>query len=160
MSGQTDGGGDESTSDPWVSTVMGVSGFLGGFSLASVVVISAGPDNFRWPGAAALALTIASVLLLAAAQEAKRGARFDPRYKLGWRNVIWAGYHAGIVMLLVGLGAALPPRPGPSPQLGLRWGAMWIAFAAAAVEAALAFWAVVTRESDTSEGKPAGSGPP
>lgn len=60
----------------------------------------------------------------------------------------------------VGLGAALPPRPGPGPQLGLRWGAMWIAFAAAAVEAALAFWAVVTQESDTSEGKPAGSGPP
>lgn len=159
MSGKADGGGDESAGDPWISTVIGVSGFLGGFSLASVVVISDGPEHFRWPGAAALALTIASVLLLAAAQEARRGARYYRKYKAGWRRVIWAVYHAGIVALLAGLGAALPPRPGPGTQLGLRWGAMWVAFAAAAVETGLAFWVLFRRESDISKGKRAGFEP-
>ena len=165
MSGQADGdgadgfGGRKTRDDPWMSTVTTVSAFLAGFSLASVVVIADGPEHFRWPGAAALALTIASVLLLAAAQEARRGARYYSRYKARWRRVIWAVYHAGIVMLLAGLGAALPPRPGPGTQLGLRWGAMWVAFAAAAVEFGLSFWVLVRRESDTLEGKRAGFEP-
>jgi uncharacterized membrane protein HdeD (DUF308 family) len=159
MSGQADGGGDESRRDRWISTVTNVSGFLGGFSLASVVVISAGPDNFRWPGSAALALTIASVLLLAAAQEARRASGYYSKRHEGWHRVIWVAYHAGIVALLAGLGAALAPKADAVTQLGLRWGAMWVAFGAAGVELVLSFWAAVKPDSDTSGGKPAGSGP-
>jgi hypothetical protein len=156
MNEKEGGDGDhESMFDPWVSTVTNVSGFLAGFSLASVVVISDGPDHFRWPGVSVLALTIASVVLLAAAQEARRAARNNKKYKAEWRRRIWALYHAGIVMLLVGLGAALAPRPGPGTQLGLRWVAMSVAFGAALVELALAVWAAFKRESDSSEGKDA-----
>ena len=150
------GAGDhESTSDPWVSTVINVSGFLAGFSFASVVVISDGPDHFRWPGVSLLALTIASVVLLAAAQEARRAARYYKKYRAEWRRRIWAAYHAGIVMLLVGLGAALAPRPGPGAQLGFRWVAMGVAFAAALVELALSVRVAFKRQSDSSEGKDA-----
>jgi hypothetical protein len=140
---EKEGGGDhESTFDPWISTVINVSGFLAGFSLASVVVISDGPEHFRWPGVSVLAFTIASVVLLAAAQEARRADRYYKKYKAWWRRVIWAAYHVGIVMLLVGLGAALAPRPGPGMQLGLRWFAMGVAFGSALVELALAVWVV------------------
>jgi hypothetical protein len=88
MSGQTDGGGDESTGDPWISTVVGVFVFLGGFSLASVVVISDGWGHFRWPGASVLVLTVASAVLLLSAQEARRAARYYRKYRAGWRRVI------------------------------------------------------------------------
>jgi hypothetical protein len=128
------GGGDDSRRDRWKSTITNVSGFLGGFSLASVVVISAGPDSFRWPGWAALVLAIASVLLLAAAQEARRASRQYSERHEGWHRVIWVAYHTGIVALLAGLGAALAPKADAVTQLGLRWGAMWVAFGAAAVE--------------------------
>src|SRR5438105_3330012 len=73
MSGQADGGGADgferrhkTRDDPWMTTVTNVSGFLAGFGLATVVVIAGGPGNFRWPGAALLALTIASVALIVA----------------------------------------------------------------------------------------------
>ena len=55
MSGQADGGGADSgggktRDDPWMTTVTSVSGFLAGFSLASVVVIADAPEHFRWSG--------------------------------------------------------------------------------------------------------------
>jgi hypothetical protein len=103
------GGGDESTGDPWISSVVGVSVFLGGFSLASVVVISDAWKDFRWPGTAVLVLTVASVVLLLSAQEARRAARFYTKYKAAWRRAIWVTYHVGIITLLAGLGTALPP---------------------------------------------------
>jgi hypothetical protein len=43
-------GGDRKTrDDPWMNTVTNVSGFLAGFGLASVVVISDAPEHFLWP---------------------------------------------------------------------------------------------------------------
>jgi hypothetical protein len=161
MSGQADDGGDEIKRGPWISTVTNVSGFLGGFSLASVVVISAGPGSFRWPGWAALAFTIASVLLLAAAQEAKRAARNYSERHEGWHRVIWVLYHGGIVALLAGLGAALAPKPVPDAvtQLGLRWATMWVAFGAAFAELFLAVVAAVRPDPDSSKGNGAGLGP-
>jgi hypothetical protein len=116
MNEKEGGDGDhESTGDPWIGTVVEVSVFLGGFSLASVVVISDGSEHFRWPGVAVLVLTVASVVLLVSAQEARRAARYYRKYKARWRRGIWGAYHVGIVALLVGLGTALPPRPGPVP---------------------------------------------
>jgi hypothetical protein len=153
------GGGDDSRRDRWKSTITNVSGFLGGFSLASVVVISAGPDSFRWPGWAALVLAIASVLLLAAAQEARRASRQYSERHEGWHRVIWVAYHTGIVALLAGLGAALAPKADAVTQLGLRWGAMWVAFGAAAVELFLAFVSAVRPDRDTLGGNHAGPGP-
>jgi hypothetical protein len=90
-----------------------------------------------------LALTIASVLLLASAQEARRGARYYSEFSWKWREGIWAAYHLGIVALLAGLGAALPPPGGVGTQQTLRWYAVGLAFAAALVEAILAVRVVI-----------------
>src|ERR1700730_3617299 len=67
--GADDGGGGHKTTGgrPWMRTVGNVWGFLAGFSLATVVMISDAPDRFRWPGVAALALTIGVVVLVGAA---------------------------------------------------------------------------------------------
>jgi hypothetical protein len=78
-------GGDETTSDPWASTVNNMSVFLAGFSLASVVVIADGADHFRWPGVAVLILTFASVMLLVSVQEARRAARYYEWNSRKWR---------------------------------------------------------------------------
>jgi hypothetical protein len=102
------GDGHPTMDDPWMSTVTSVAAFLAGFSLASVVVIADGPEHFRWPGVAALALTIASVVLILAAQGSRRGAYYYERSTEGWRRLIWAMYHGGIIALLVGLGGACP----------------------------------------------------
>ena len=150
MSGQPDGGGDEGMGDPWISTVVGVSVFLGGFSLASVVVISDGSEHFRWPGVAVLVLTVASVVLLLSAQEARRAIRYYKKYKARWRRGIWVAYHVGIIALLAGLGTALPPRPGPGTELDWRWGAMWVAFGAALVELICVGWVLAKRASEIS----------
>ena len=65
------GGHHNDRPDSGMSTVTSVSGFLAGFSLAAVVVIADDAGDFRWPGAAAPALTIASVVLIAAAQASR-----------------------------------------------------------------------------------------
>ena len=45
------GGGDRKTrDDPWMNTVTNVSGFLAGFSLATVVVIADAPEQFPVAG--------------------------------------------------------------------------------------------------------------
>ena len=41
---------------------------LAGFSLASVLLVSDDAVNFRWPGAAIVALAVASVALIGAVQ--------------------------------------------------------------------------------------------
>ncbi len=95
-----------------------MSAFLAGFSLASVVVIADGPEHFRWPGVAMLALTSASVVLILTAQ----GSRYYRKsYREEWRPRIWAAYRVGIFALLVGFGAALAPLEGAAgnpPSLG------------------------------------------
>lgn len=153
MNSKAGGAGGEAASDPWVSTVNSMSAFLAGFSLASVVVITDGFEHFRWPGMAVLALTIASVMLLVAVQEARRAAHFYGKYSNKWRLWIWGAYHLGIVALLVGLGAALPPTGGVGTQQALRWSAAWVAFAAAFVELALAIRAVIKPNQDIEKGK-------
>jgi hypothetical protein len=139
MSGQADGdGGHKTRDDPWMSTVTSVSAFLAGFSLAAVMVIAGGPDGFRWPGWAVLALTIASVLLIVAAQESRQGAYYYEKSTGRVPHFIWSLYHVGIVVLLAGLGAALAPPAGAGTQVLLRWVAMWAAFAVAFAELLLA----------------------
>jgi len=144
MSGQADGGGADgferrhkTRDDPWMSTVTNVSGFLAGFGLATVVVIAGGPGNFRWPGAAVLALTIASVALIVAAQESRQGAYYYEKSTKRARQLIWILYHVGIIALLAGLGAALAPDGGTGTQVSLRCVAMWGAFLAVFVEVLL-----------------------
>jgi uncharacterized membrane protein YhaH (DUF805 family) len=138
-----DGGADgfecrKTRDDPWMSTVTNVSGFLAGFSLATVVAISDASEHFRWPGWAALGLTIASVVLIVAAQESRQGAYYYEKSTKRARHVIWVLYHVGIIALLAGLGAALAPHGGAGMQVSVRWVAMWGAFLAAFVEVLLA----------------------
>jgi hypothetical protein len=60
----------------WVKSVGGVTTpLLGGFSLASVIVVSDDAAEFRWPGPAILALTVAAVVLIAAVQFAQVAGR-------------------------------------------------------------------------------------
>ncbi len=151
--GGDDGGGDPANrSDPWIGSVTNVSAFLAGFSLAAVVVIANAPDSFRWPGAAALALTIASVVLVLAAQESRLGARYSSPYSETWREVIWVAYHVGLMALFAGLGAALAPKGGAGQQ-GLRWAAAYVAWFAVAVELGLVARTLVKRDIGTSAGR-------
>lgn len=53
----------------WVDSIGSATlPLLAGFSAASVIVVSDDAANFRWPGAAILALAIAAVVLIAAVQ--------------------------------------------------------------------------------------------
>ena len=136
---------------------------LAGFSLASVVVISDDADHFRWPGAAALGLTVAAVLFIGAVQcaysarqylwSADDASQWWPEMKKDseteallageqsesfqqWES--WASwtrwtYNCGILALLIGLGFALPPQD-KAGQMGLRWAAVGVAFAACIAE--------------------------
>ncbi len=137
---------------------------LGGFSLASTMVVADDAANFRWPGWALLALTTAAVLLLNAVQcgfharrhlwsaddvhswmpdlkdhpdwEEQLQQRQHQDYRT-WRR--WVGwtvrlYNAGIVALLAGLALALPPPHGDGLQQTLRWVAFAIAVAVVLVE--------------------------
>ena len=144
--GGADGfGGVKTRDDPWMGTVTNVCAFLAGFSLAAVVVIASAPDKFRWPGTAALALTIASVVLVGAAQGSRNGAHYYEDFHKYWRVAIWALYHGGLVALAVGLGAALAPQDNVGGQQGLRWLAAGVAFAAAAGEVVNALITVFKR---------------
>ena len=44
------------------------SSLLAGFSLASVILVTSAAEQFRWPGAAVLALATAAVVLIASVQ--------------------------------------------------------------------------------------------
>ncbi|MGY1608371.1 MULTISPECIES: hypothetical protein [unclassified Geodermatophilus] len=137
---------------------------LGGFSLASTVVVADDAANFRWPGWALLALTTAAVLLLNAVQCGFHARRYlwsaddannwmpDLKDHAGWEEhlqqqqhedydswrqwVKWTIrlYNAGIVALLAGLALALPPPHGDGLQQTLRWVAFAIAVTVALVE--------------------------
>jgi len=148
-------GGHKDRPDSGMSTVTRVSGFLAGFSLAAVVVITDDAGNFRWPGAAALALTIASVVLIVVAQASRRGAHYYEKYpgdeeksdtyRDKWRPRLWRLYQVGLIALLVGLGAALAPRDGAGGQQALRWLAVCVAFLAAIGEVFVAIQPWVKR---------------
>jgi hypothetical protein len=141
------------------------SPLLAGFSLASVLLVSDDAGNFRWPGAAILALAIASIALIGAVQfgfnarqylwSAADVAGWWPDMKEGseredllraeqatafgrWR--VWTkwtrrAYDLGILAILAALGLALPPPHDIGAQATLRWAASGIAFSACAGEA-------------------------
>ena len=140
---------------------------LSGFSLASAVLVANNADDFRWPGAAMLALTIAAVTLIGAVECAFHARKYLwseadvrawwPEMEVGseletllraeqakamrrwkaWTTWMRAAYDAGILALLAGLGLTLAPQSGIGTQAGLRWTASCVAFAACAAEASL-----------------------
>lgn len=149
-----------------IDSVGGVAApLLAGFSLASVIVISQDAENFRWPGAAILAFTIAAVALVGTVQCAFNARQYiwsgadvrtwwpdmeedsereeQLRAEQDWafdRWQAWTGrtritYALGILALLTALALALPPHHNPGAQDSLRWAASGIAFAASAGEA-------------------------
>jgi len=67
---------EEVSDAAWVESVGGVvTPLLGGFSLASVILVGDDAQNFRWPGAAILALTVAATVFIAAVQFAQMARR-------------------------------------------------------------------------------------
>jgi hypothetical protein len=122
---------------------------LAGFSVTSVLVVTNDTAKFRWAGPAILALTIASVALIASVQcayharlylppqaEASSSSSFSDEKGVNWATGTQINYHCGIVALLAGLGLALAPLPGKGMENGLRWFATGIAFSACLTEAA------------------------
>jgi hypothetical protein len=140
------------------------SPLLAGFSLTTTVLIGDDAKNFRWSGAAMLALVVAAVLLIEAVQcsfnarqyiwsagdvrvwwpdmqeDTSREQRLrdeqDRAYRKWQTWSAWARrtYNLGIIALLAGLGLALPPQHADNVQSALRWTASGIAFAAAVGE--------------------------
>ena len=132
----TDGGHNNerrSNADPWVKAVGDVAApLLAGFSLASVITVTAPIDQFRWPGGVILLLTIAAVAFISAVRYVTRLGHYhliEPKPRQ-----LWFMYHLGIIALLGGLGLALFPRHGVGAEENLRRVASGIAFAACAVE--------------------------
>lgn len=149
---------------------------LAGFSLASVLLVADDAANFRWPGGAVLALSVAAVLLIGSVQCAFNARQYlwsaadvadwwpdmkadSPREQLlrteqerafrkwdVWVQWTRLTYHTGIVALLAALGVALPPQNGSSPEGALRWAAAGVAFAGCAGEVA---WILIGSRSWT-----------
>ena len=149
----------------WIDSVGGATlPLLAGFSTTSVVVVSDDAVNFRWPGAAILAFTIAAVVLIIAVQCAyhariylseltdQKDQEVSPvstrdvngrqqdhdHYELGlnWTNWTQRSYHTGIVALLIGLALAVAPYHATGVGAGFQWLATGLAFAASVGEAA------------------------
>lgn len=142
------------------------SPLLAGFSLTTVVLISDDQADFRWPGAAILALAVAAVLLLGAVECAFNARKYiwsADDVRAWWPDMedgsnreqllraqqdrafhrwqawsLWTrrAYNVGIIALLVALGLALPPKHGTDTQSSLRWVASGVAFLSCAGEIA------------------------
>jgi len=136
-----------------------VTPLLAGFALTLIGLVIASEDRFRWPGFTVLLLTGAVVLLVHAVQlgiwmrqyavrpdelrewrpdldaaglaNIQRGHLVEQRK---WRNLFAAAYHAGIVLLLFGLAAALAPADDVAGEL--RWIAAGVAVLGALAEVA------------------------
>ena len=135
-------GDDEATKREFtINTVVNVSAFLAGFSLASIIVMTGDPAKFRWPGWATLFLTIAAVVLIFTAQRSQLVVRRYHHYKI-WRHLIFVLYHAGTGILLAGLATALAPKQGIGTEECPRWFASWIAWVACILELAYSAWLV------------------
>lgn len=143
---------------------------LAGFSLASVIIVSDDSVNFRWPGAVALALATAAVVLIGSVQcayyarqylwsgaevldwwpemKADTGLETLLRHEqaeafyrwVGWIRWARTTYDFGILALLAGLGLGLVPPHDSGLQNSLRWAAAGVAFTACVGEAA---WMVI-----------------
>ncbi|HEY2552232.1 MAG TPA: hypothetical protein VGI64_16815 [Streptosporangiaceae bacterium] len=140
------------------------SSLLAGFSLASVIVVTSSAGQFRWPGAAVLALAAAAVALIAAVQftyntrqflwsgadvrhwwpELQENSELEMRLReeqaesfgrwQAWARWTRTAHGAGVLILLAGLALALPPPQGGA-QAGLRWAAFGVAAAGCLGEA-------------------------
>ena len=154
------------------------SPLLAGFSLTSVIVVSDDSNNFRWPGAAALVLAIAAIILIGAVQcgynarqylwsgadalnwwpEMENDAELETLLREeqvdafhrweDWSKWTRRTYNYGIVALLGGLGLALPPPDATAGQGGLRWAATGVAFAACVGEVC---WIVIFSRRRSAE---------
>ena len=160
-----------------ISTV--ASPLLAGFSLASVIIVSNDANNFRWPGWAMLALTIAAIMLFVALQFGFMARLYQPDVKEGpdrqrllrlegkgfgeqgkvfrpwWAWTVGArvAHYCGIVTLLLGLSLALPPpQPDNGGQGSWRWAASGVAFAACLGELT---WIIYSRLKGRNTNKPA-----
>jgi hypothetical protein len=136
---------------------------LAGFSVTVVIVVTDDAKNFRWPGEAILALTVAALALIVAFQLAKyaRGLGVggdrpkvlnwwtkrvgrckestpEERIRWFWRGSTRGFYHFGLTALLAGLAFALAPYQVTTRMEGtLRWTACGVAFGACLFEALL-----------------------
>jgi hypothetical protein len=150
-----------------IDSVAGVaSPLLAGFSLASVIVVSEDAKNFRWAGAAILALVIAAVVLIGAVQcgynarqylwsgaeaqewwpQMRGGSELETllageqseafRRWQAWSSWTRLTYDCGILALLAGLALVLPPQHETGIQNALRWAASGVALFACAGEVA------------------------
>ena len=126
----------EARTKKWVSKVGTVTlPLLAGFSFTSVIVVSEDAMNFLLPGWTILALTVATLVLIAAVQCAYHAqiyfAKEAPDYKraVDWYRWTRRAYDVGLFALLFGLGLAVAPRPADM-QADLRWSAASLAFLA------------------------------
>jgi hypothetical protein len=140
------------------------SPLLAGFAMASVIVVAVSPGSLRWPGVAMLGLAVAAVAFLGALETSFNAKRYlwSASDAAGWwpetmsgtagERVLagqqWAAfrrwqrwsswsrrlYNAGLLVLLAGLSAALPPPPGDHQQAALRWAAAGVVAVALAAE--------------------------
>ncbi|MEU6299266.1 hypothetical protein [Streptomyces erythrochromogenes] len=123
---------------------------LAGASVATVGVLGADGDKFRWPGPAMFCLTLAAIALIASIQSAfrARGYLYSPAELRDWwegeqapsdgvlqqeqrqdfeRWMLWVNraalvYNLGIVFLGCGVAGLLAPPDGASEaHAGVRW---------------------------------------
>jgi len=130
-----------------VDSATGVAApLLGGFTLTLIGLIVSGPEDFRWAGWALLLLTLAVLLFVTCVQAGFWARRSRPEsfvqlaeyyatstgsYRI-WVRVASDTYDTAIVLLFCGLGAVLAPVG--QRDVGLRWVASGMCFAAAVAE--------------------------
>jgi len=120
----------------WVNSVGTVTlPLLAGFSITSVVVVSDGAENFRWPGPTILVLAFAALALIAAVQCAYHAhlylSKKDPDRKKGLDWAWWTRwfYDIGLLAVIAGLALVVVPRNDTGIQAGFRWAAFGVACA-------------------------------
>ncbi len=119
--------------EQWIRSVSDVAApLLAGFSFAAVIAVSGDTGHRRWPGLTILALTIATVNLIAAVQMSKYARDTNQPTAERWLRRTRNFYHLGMVTLLLGLGFALAPQHVAGLQDVLRWIASGVAFATCA----------------------------
>jgi hypothetical protein len=124
---------------------------LAGFSITAIAAVAADSDKFRWPGAALVALTLATILLVASLQFGfhARGYLYSGEDLHAWWTAeelerrsdelqqtqhdhfdLWKqwsakarlAYNAGIIVLAVGIALLLaPPHSVVHAEAILRW---------------------------------------
>jgi uncharacterized membrane protein HdeD (DUF308 family) len=136
---------DEIGLSEWVKAISEVTTpLLAGFSVTSVIAVSADSDKFRWPGQAILALTIASVALIVAVLAAYHARMYlhSEDGKL-WVALTRNAYHVGVLALLAGLALVLAPLNSKGLSGNLRWSATCVAGFRMCRRNHIYFWSLV-----------------